>query len=51
MSYLYNINKLLKPLTERNTILTNETIEEKQERIKKQFNLYHGKGKRKRKKK
>jgi len=42
---------LMKPLTQRNIQLATETPEEKMQRIKDQFGLYHGPGKRKKKKK
>jgi len=48
---LNRLNKLFEPLTSRNNILKYESEEERKNRIKKQFNLFHGKGKRKKKKK
>lgn len=43
------LNKLFEPLTSRNIMLSTETEEERRERVRKQFNLYHGKGIRKKK--
>jgi hypothetical protein len=44
------MEKLMEPLISRNIELSNETPQEKSERMKRQLGLFHGPGKRKKKK-
>jgi len=44
------LTDLMKPLTEQNNRLISETLTDKINRVKSKFNLYHGKGKKKRRK-
>jgi hypothetical protein len=45
------LSDLMRPITARNEMLAAETPEERTKRIQAQFNLYHGKGIRKKKRK